>query len=97
MELLPNQTVHVEVDGWEPLRITAPYKLDEDGKIKLLVDASTLKREELGEVYVVREGADIFMIKSGRSDTTDPVEMRLWTLSFIGNGEWRLPPKSASQ
>lgn len=97
VELLPNQTMHVEVDGWEPLQITEPYKIDEDGKITLLGDARTLKHDELAEVYVVRGGANIFMIKGARPGATDPVTTGLWPLSFIPNGEWRPPPKSASQ
>jgi hypothetical protein len=91
VEMLPDQRVDINVDGWEPKQYTLSYAVDDDGKITLPLGGGDPFQ---GDVYVVREGSNILLTKSARPGVASPVTQGMWPLVFIPSGDWRpAPPK----
>jgi hypothetical protein len=101
VEILAEQRIRIEVDGWEPKQYTASYAVENDGKIALVPGGAhpvpRLQGDEITEVYVVHVKSDIVVLERAQPQTNTPVTDRLWPLTFISSGDWRPPPLKSSR
>jgi hypothetical protein len=96
LEICPDQTVRIAIDGWAPKQYTAPYTIQDDGKIALTPGRAypfaRLQSDDITDVYMVRDGSDMYLVESSNSPEA-PVTRTLWPLKFIASGDWLPDPR----